>query len=86
MKPLDGFQGGGMNAHIVHPGDEIERITAMFTFAETVPDVFTDAHPELGRVAPFVNRTRTAQVVSAPFELVDEMIVRQHLFHGDGPI
>ena len=56
----------------------------MLAFAETIPDVFADAHPELRRVAAFVDRTRAAQAVSAALELVEEAVVLKHLFHGDG--
>src|ERR1035437_10175905 len=54
-KPLDGFEGCRVDARVLHPGNEVQDVAAMFAFAETVPDVFTDAHPELRRVAAFVN-------------------------------
>jgi hypothetical protein len=84
MKPLNGFVGCGENAHVVHPGNEVQDVATVLAFAEAIPDVFADAHPELRRVAAFVNGTRTAQAVGAPFELVEDAIVLKHLFHGDG--
>src|ERR1035441_2204525 len=56
-KPLDGFEGRRMNACVLHLGDEVQDVAAMFAFAETVPNVLADAHSELCRVAAFVNRT-----------------------------
>ena len=70
MEPLDGFKRRRVDAYVLHPGDEVEGVAAMFALAETVPDVFADAHPELRRVAAFVNGTRPAQAVSAFLELV----------------
>src|ERR1035441_146766 len=64
-KPLDGFEGRRMDACVLHPGDEVQEVAAVFALAETVPDVLTDAHSELCRVAAFVNRTRPIQAVSA---------------------
>ena len=73
-----------MDAHVVHPGDEVEGVAAVLALAETIPDVFADAYPELRRVAAFVDRTRAAQAVCAPLELVQEAIVFKNLLHGDG--
>ena len=73
-----------MNAHVVHPGDEVEGIAAVFALAETIPDIFADAHPELCRVASLVDRTRAAQTVCAPLERVQETVVFKNLLHGDG--
>jgi hypothetical protein len=56
----------------------------MLAFAETVPDVFAQTHPELRRIAAFVDGTRTIEAVSAPFELVEKFIVLKDLLHGDG--
>jgi hypothetical protein len=52
--------------------------------AETVPDVLAHAYPELSGVAAFVDRARTAQAVTAPFEPVDETVMFKDLLHGDG--
>src|ERR1019366_3038817 len=57
-KPFYGFDGRCMNARVLHPGDEVQDVAAVFALAETVPDVLAHAHPELGRVAALVNRTR----------------------------
>jgi hypothetical protein len=73
-----------MNAHVVHLGDEVEGVAAVFALAETIPDIFADADAELRRVAAFVDRTRAAQAVTAPLELVQEAVVLKHLLHGDG--
>src|SRR5712692_5770755 len=64
MEPLDGLHGRRMDGDLLHPGDKVEGVAAMFAFAETVPDVFGDTHPELCWIAAFVNRTRPAQAVS----------------------
>jgi hypothetical protein len=72
-----------MYAYIFHPGDEIQNVAPMFTFAETVPDIFTDAYPELRSIAAFVDGTGPAQAVSALFELVNESVMLEHLLHGD---
>ena len=83
-KPLDGFEGCRVDARVLHPGDEVQDVAAVFAFAETVPNVLADAHPELRRVAAFVNRTRPIQAVSASFEPVEQTVVLQHLLHCDG--
>ena len=84
MEPFNGFERRRMNAHVIHPGDEVEGVAAVLALAETIPNVFADAHPKLRRVAAFVNRTRAAQAVAAPFELVQDAVVLKHLLHGDG--
>ena len=73
-----------MNAHVLHPGDEVEGVPAVLALAETVPDIFADADPELRRVAALVDGTRPAQAVGAPFELVQDPVDVKHLLHGDG--
>src|SRR6266404_2146406 len=73
-----------MNAYVFHPGDEIQDVAAMFAFAETVPDILADAHPELRRVLAFVDGTRPAQAISASFEPVKQAVMLEHLLHGDG--
>ena len=73
-----------MNAHVVHPGDEVEGVPAVLALAETIPDAFADADAELRRVAALVDRTRAAQTVCAPLELVQEAVVFKNLLHGDG--
>src|ERR1035437_1592808 len=60
MKPFNGLVSCCENAHVVHPGNEVQDIAAMLAFAETIPNVFADTHPELGRVAALVDRTRAA--------------------------
>ncbi len=72
-----------MDAHIFHVNDEVEDVPAVLAFAETVPDVFANAHPELCRVAPFVDGARPVQTVGAALELVHETVVLKHPFHGD---
>lgn len=84
MKPLDGFDCRRVNAHILHPCDEVQGVAAMFALAETIPCVFADADTELSRIAAFVDRAWTAQPVSAPFEFVQETVMIEHLLHGDG--
>src|ERR1051325_4759952 len=84
MKPFNGLESRCVNGDVLHPSNKVERVAAMLAFTETVPDVFTDAHPELRRIAAFVDRTRPTQAVSAPFEPVQETVVLQHLLHGDG--
>jgi hypothetical protein len=78
-----------MDADVFHLGDEVENVSAMFALAETVPDIFAEAHPELRRVAAFVNRTRPAKAVSAAFEPVKKTVVLKHLLYiygrFDGP-
>ena len=71
------------NQVTLHPGDEVESVSAMLALAETIPDVFADANAELCRVAAFVDRTRAAQTVCAPLELVQEAVVFKDLLHGD---
>src|ERR1035437_3611426 len=83
-KPLDGFESRRMDAHILHLGDKVQNVTAMFALAETVPNAFADAHPELRRVAAFVDWTRAGEAVSASFEPVEQTIVLQHPLHGYG--
>ena len=83
-EPFDGLQGRRVDAHVFHPGDEVQDVAAVFALAETVPDVFADAHPELRRVAAFVDRTRTVKLSAAPLELVKQAVVLKHLLHGDG--
>jgi len=73
-----------VNAHVFHPGDEVEDVPAVLALAETIPDVFAYAYPKLRRVAAFVNWTRAAQAVAAPLELVQDAVVLKDLFHGDG--
>jgi NAD(P)-dependent dehydrogenase (short-subunit alcohol dehydrogenase family) len=73
-----------VNVHILHPRYEVENITAAFTLTETVPDIFAHAHPELGRVLALVNGAGTAQAIPAPFEPVEDIIVDEHLLHGNG--
>jgi hypothetical protein len=73
-----------MDAHVVHPCDEVEGVAAVLALAETIPDVFADTDAELRRVAAFVDRTRAAQTVCAPLELVQEAVVFKNLLHGDG--
>src|ERR1035437_5223969 len=60
-KPLDRFESRRMDARVLHLGDEVQDVAPVFALAETVPDVLADAHPELCRVAAFVNRTRPIQ-------------------------
>src|ERR1017187_2754109 len=83
-KPLDGFEGRRMDACVLHPGNEIQDVASVFALAETVPDVLTDAHAELCRVAAFVNRTRPIQAVSASFEPVEQTVMLQHFLHCEG--
>ena len=73
-----------MDAHVLHPGDEVEDVAAVLALAEAIPDVLADAYPELCRVAAFVDRTRAAQAVCAPLELVQDAVGVEHLLHGDG--
>jgi hypothetical protein len=73
-----------VNAHAVHSGNEVQGVAAVFAFAEAIPDVFGETHPKLRGVLAFVNGTRPAQAVSAPFELVKQAVVLKHLLHGDG--
>src|ERR1035437_3469734 len=84
MKPLNGFVGCGEDAHVVHPGNEVQDVATVLAFAEAIPDVFADADAKLRRVAAFVNGAGTAQAVGASFELVEDAVVLKHLFHGDG--
>src|ERR1035437_7299408 len=84
MKPFNGLVSCCENAHVVHPGNEVQDIAAMLAFAETIPNVFADTHPELGRVAALVDRTRAAQAVAAALELFQDAVMLKHLFHGDG--
>src|ERR1035438_8361546 len=37
-KPLDGFEGRRMDACVLHPGNEIQDVAAVFALAETVPE------------------------------------------------
>src|ERR1035437_3188778 len=83
-KPLDSFEGCRMNACVLHPGDEVQDVAAVFALAETVPDVLTDTHPELCRVAALVNRTRPIQAVSTSFEPVEQTVMLQHFLHCEG--
>src|ERR1035437_2556133 len=83
-KPLDGFEGCRMNACVLHPGDEVQDVAAVFALAETVPDVLTDTHPELCRVAALVNRTRPIQAVSTSYEPVEQTVMLQHFLHCEG--
>ena len=73
-----------MNAHVVHTGDEVEGVAAMLAGAETIPDVLGGADAELRGVAPFVDRARPIQAFAGAFELVQNVVVAQQLFHGDG--
>ena len=73
-----------MDAHLLHPGDEVEHVAAVFAFAETVPNILAQAHTKLRGVLPLVDGTRPAQAVAAPLELVQEAVVLKHLLHGDG--
>jgi len=73
-----------MDADTVHAGNEVECVTAVLAFGEAIPDILADTDPKLGRVVAFVNRAGTIQAVSAPFELIPKLVVREHLLHGDG--
>ena len=73
-----------MDAHVIHLGDEVQDIPAVFALAETVPDVLADTDPELRRIAPLVDGTRTIQTVRPALELVEDAVVLQDLFHGNG--
>ena len=64
--------------------NEVQDVPAMLALAETIPDVLADAHPELRRVAAFVDGTRAIQAVRAAFELIEDAIMLQDLFHGNG--
>jgi hypothetical protein len=56
----------------------------MFTFAETVPDVFADTYPELiGTIAP-VDGAGTVKAVAGSFEPIQQAVMNEHLLHGDG--
>jgi hypothetical protein len=84
MKPFDGLERSGMDAHIFHLSDEIQGVPTLFALAEAVPDILPRAHPELCRAGTFMDRTRAIEAVSAPLEPVREAIVFQDLLHGDG--
>jgi hypothetical protein len=73
-----------VDAHVFHLGDEVEDIAAATAFAETVPDVLADTDPELCRVAAFMDGAWTAEAVRATFEFVQNAVMLQDLFHGDG--
>jgi hypothetical protein len=83
-KPFNGLVGGGMNADVLHFSDEVEGVATMFTFAETVEDIFAGADAELRRVAAFMNGTWAGQTIATAFELVEEAIMFQDFLHGDG--
>ena len=53
----------------------------MLAFAKAVPKILFQIYAELGFVGAFVDGTRAAQGVAAAFEVVEQVIVRQHLFH-----
>src|ERR1043166_443206 len=82
-EPLDGLERRRVDRDVLHPGDEVEGVATSFALAETVPDVFGYADPELGRVAALVDRTRTAEAVSVSLEAVEEPVMLQHSLHGD---
>ena len=84
VEPFDGFERRRMDAHVFHLGDEVENVAAVLALAETIPDVFADADAELRRVAAFVNRAWTTQTIRAALELVEDAVMLQDLFHGDG--
>ena len=84
IEPFDGLDGGAVNAHVFHPRNEIENVAAAFALAETIPDILAQAHPKLGRVLAFVDRTGTAQAVAASFESVEDVIMNEYLLHGQG--
>jgi hypothetical protein len=50
---------------VVKLGDEVEDVSAVFAFAETMPDILADAHPELRRVAASMDRTRALQAIGS---------------------
>jgi len=72
-----------MDGRFFHFGDEVEDVPAVLAFAEAVPDVLAETHPELRWVAAFVDGARAVQAVGTALELLDEAVVRQHLFHGE---
>jgi len=84
LKPLDGFDRRRVDAHVFHSCDEVERVAAVLAFAEAVPEVFADGDPKLCGIVPFVDRTRPTEAVSAAFERVQETVMVEDLFHGDG--
>src|SRR5205807_737289 len=84
MKPLDRLKGRRVDADLFHLGNEVENVAAALAFAETVPDIFADAHPKLGGIGSPMNGTRPAQAVSGFLEPVSETVVLQHLLHRDG--
>ncbi len=83
LKPFHCLERGGVNRDVLHFCDEVERVAAVFAFAETVPNVLADAHPELRGVVSLVNGAWTAQVVPAAFELVQQVVVFKNLLHVD---
>jgi len=56
----------------------------VLAFRKAVPDVLADTYPELCRVAAFVDGARAIQAVRAALVLVEDAVVVQDLFHGDG--
>jgi hypothetical protein len=73
-----------MNAHVFHPRNEVEDIAAPFALAETIPDVFAYTDPELSGVLALMDRTASAQAISAPLEPIHEIVMIKHFLHGDG--
>src|SRR6202012_4493982 len=83
-EPFNGFERRRVDAHLLHLGDEIERIPAVLALGKAVPDVLADADAELRRIAALVDRARAVQAVAGAFELVEQAIVPEDLLHGDG--
>jgi hypothetical protein len=84
LEPFCGFERSGVDAHVLHLGNEIQGISTMFALRKAVKHILGEAHPELRGIAPFVDGAGATQVVSLASELVHEAVVFKHSLHREG--
>jgi hypothetical protein len=72
-----------VNGQIFHSANKVEDIAAVLALTEAIPDILFRLNAELSRVAAFMYWTRAGQAVAAAFEDVKQIVMLQHLFHGD---